>query len=271
MKKRFLSIIISATLLLSQNMPLANAAGQFNGYDVVDGIIMDEEAREKVKESDEKPDSQQSDAESLLLEEELKILEEEAGYSDRFIVKYKDAGKKNDAKLKKAAKKALDQAKALASEKEAQRRERLKNVDSEKLERLKAGSDNLDSGKNHVSGVAIHEISEEMANHEVIELDESIDPEWFVEEIARKMGSEIAYIQPDYAMELSGSVDETALESEDEKGLEGAADSAEDVLEMEEVTEGTENVTDSTEEEEHVNGKTETDLSGLAYNREQDL
>jgi len=129
MKKRILSILISAALLFSHNMSLVNAAAEkFNGYDAVDGIIMDEEAQEKVKKSDEKLDSQQlqdenlnqtNESEDLLLEEELSLLEEEENYSDKFIVKYRNAGKKKAAKLEKASRKALKKAKSLKSEKEA--------------------------------------------------------------------------------------------------------------------------------------------------------
>jgi len=226
---------------------------------------------EESKEKQAGYETEQDDDALLLMEEELKILEEEEASSSRFIVKYKDSGKKNIAKLQKASKKAYKLAKHKKSQKKAQRKGRLKNVNAARLEEFEKRMEDLRSEEENVQGVSIQEMLVEDTACEIIALEEAIDPELFIEQINREMGNEIAYIQPDYVMELSADIYETTFESEEENGAEETSDKAEGALETEEVMEDNEDVTDSIVKETDVKAKTKIDLSDRVYNREQDL
>jgi len=162
-------------------------------------------------------ENEQSDDAYLLMEEEMKILEEEAVNSSRFIVKYKDADNKNITKLQKATEKAFNQAKNQKSREESQRNERLKNVDPVRLEEFERKIEGFKSEETNVQDVSIQEMNGLEMAYEIIELEESIEPGVFMEQVAEDLGNEIEYIQPDYVMELAGDVSNSTEENIDEE------------------------------------------------------
>jgi len=162
-------------------------------------------------------ENEQSDDAYLLMDEEMKILEEEAVNSSRFIVKYKDADNKNITKLQKAAEKAFNQAKNQKSREESQRKERLKNVDPVRLEEFERKIEGFKSEETNVQDVSISEMNGPEMAYEIIELEESIKPGVFMEQVAGDLGDEIEYIQPDYVMELAGDVSNSTEENIDEE------------------------------------------------------
>lgn len=137
--------------------------------------------------------------------------------SSRYIIKYKNANRKDPTKLESVAKTAFEKGKSDNEQKEEARLERFKELDEEKVTELKGKKSGNVTDKQKRSltpDVEIMVLTAQAEEFDVIELSEGIKPEAFVEQVENEMGDIIEYMQPDYFMELSDTKDSNIIDLE---------------------------------------------------------
>lgn len=200
MKRKLLAVILAAAFCTVQLAPQLQATAESTGQTLAESIgqATDESADEAIG-----LQADQADVQSLIYEAEEKLSLEQADYVERFIVKYA-SGKKDTAKMHKAAKKTFTKARKKKKEIEARYQEKLMKLDASVKQAygIEAESASAETGET----VQLSAMEGRNARYQVIELPESVDPKLFLEEIVPEIEETIDYIQPDYQMELSAEI-----------------------------------------------------------------
>jgi len=215
MKKNIISICIIFLLILQ---PSINYAETFNGYEIIDGIIMDEEAIEKketllseikfvdpeviYEDFTDLKDANEQKLERELSDEKLKIEEEEAKSNNRYIVKFKENAVRNISEMEYSVKRALDNGKLKKSQKLQAFEEKSSKLSTEGKSKISLTNDDNKEIKNQNTEIIVNKLND----ISIIQIEETVNPEEFIAEIKQDFSDEIEYIQQDFKFELSNTI-----------------------------------------------------------------
>lgn len=151
--------------------------------------------------------------EKELMQVEQEILYSEKQNKDRYIIKYKDANKKDISKLKNVSETAYQKGMEKREKEESERLRRFKNIDKEKLVRLKMKENRIKTESNE--NVTVSKLTDNTEEFEVIELNESVNSDTFIDNIINELGDVVEYLQPDYVMDMFGKTNTELITESD--------------------------------------------------------